>query len=67
MIACIKKRYKQKVAARAVDLIEGGELNNLYKVNIRQAGLWVYDIWARVENDVIFNCWVKSSLVEQVE
>ena len=63
IIASIKKRYKHLIAQRAVDLVDSGHYDSIYKVDIRLAGHWIYEIWEQLQNDLIFNCWVKSSLV----
>ena len=60
MIACIKKRYKSLIAKRVVNLVDSGYIDNLYKVDIRTAGIWIYHICARLQLDVIYNCWTKS-------
>ena len=63
IIASVKRRYKQKVVEHAVDLIGNGQSANLYNFDIPVAAMWVYDIWNRLNNDVIYNCWKKSQLV----
>ena len=63
VIASIKKRYKHKVAQRAVDLIDAGHSEGLHRIDLKLAGLWVYDIWERIQNDIVYNCWLKSTIV----
>ncbi len=63
VIACLKSRYKRKVAQRAVDLIEDGHSEMLYRIDLKLAGIWVQDLWSRIQNEIIYKCWRKSSLV----
>ena len=51
---------------RAAELIEGGTLENLYNVDLKTDIPWVYNIWFRLVNDVIRNCWAKTTLVERL-
>ena len=63
VIACVKQRYKQLTVQRAVDMIDAGHTENLYKIGLLLARIWVYDIWERMHNDIIYDCWCKSSIV----
>ena len=45
VIAAIKAKYKQRVAERALDLIDSGHCTNIYKIDSLLARTWVYDIW----------------------
>ena len=63
VIAAIKRRYKQKVVEHAVDLIDSGHCEGIYDVDMRTAATWVYEIWDRVENEIVYNCWKKSRIV----
>ena len=56
IIACVKRLYKQKVAELAINLIDDGQSANLDNVDMRIAASWVYEIWNRLNNDVIYNC-----------
>ena len=47
VIAAIKKKYQHKLAQRAVDLVDCGVFEDLY----------------RLQRSVIHNCWLKSRLV----
>ena len=51
--ACLKNRYKHLLAQRAVDLLETGISDNLYKTDLRTAAMWVYNVWSRILNDII--------------
>ena len=46
VIACIKRWYKKREVKRAVDLFENSERENLYKIDIKLAGLWISSIWS---------------------
>ena len=63
VIACVKNQYKNMVAERAVNLLDAGYIDDPYKIDIRMAGMWIYDIWSRLQHDIIQNCWAKSELV----
>ena len=63
VISVIKRNYRARVAARAVDLVNSGSAGDPYKIDIRMAGAWVYEMWTRVANDTICNCWRKSNIV----
>lgn len=60
IIACLKMRFEQKVLQNAGDLIDSGHSENLYEVDFRLASIWVYDIWERLEKDIIYNFCSKS-------
>lgn len=64
VIACVKMRYKNRILNRAVDLIEGGYDGDPYRIDLRLASLWIYEIWEQMENEIIFNCWKKSGIVQ---
>ena len=63
VIACVKRRYKHRHTQHAVDLADSGEGEKLYNVDIRLAGMWIYDIWENLQSDIIHNCWKHSSIV----
>ena len=63
MIACAKRRYVRKVTQRAVDLIDNGVTEGLYRINIKRAALWLTEIWSNIENDKVYNCWTKTTIV----
>ena len=63
VIAYVKRRYRQNLTTRDVELIDGGTVENLYNVDLKTAIQWVYNIWFRQESDVIRNCWAKTTLV----
>ena len=62
IMAAWKKLYQRKVVIRAVDLADEGILDNLYKVDLKTAITWVYDIWANMSGSTIHNCFTKSGL-----
>ena len=64
VIAYIKLKYRRRQCKHAVDLIESGIERNLYKVDIQLAITWFYDIWDRIPNRIIRNCWAKSKLID---
>ena len=64
IIACIKKRYEHRVIKNAVDLIEIGVTEQIYQIDLKEAIMWIYEIWYRTPNRIIYNCWIKSRLVE---
>ena len=51
------------IAQRAVELIDRDESDRLYRVFIRLAGMWVYDIWKKIQSDIIYNCCINSGIV----
>ena len=51
------------VAKKTVSLIDAGYIDDPYKIDIRMAGMWIYEIWTRLLHDVIYNYWTKSQLV----
>ena len=53
MIACKKKRCKRMIERRAVNLKEAEHIDDPFKIDIRVAGMWVYDIWTRLQHDII--------------
>lgn len=52
------------MAGYAVDLIYSGFKGDPYKVDISMAGQWLYTIWDRPQNDIIYNCWANSAIVQ---
>ena len=64
MVACIKKSYKSIIANKAVNLVDSGYLDSPYKIDIRMAGMWIYDIWTRLQHDIIYKFWTKSQVVQ---
>ncbi len=63
VIAWIEKRYQRRMGDRAVDLIEQSVTENIYKVELKLAITWSYDIWYRLQNEVFHNCWVKTLIL----
>ncbi len=61
IIACLKRRYQ--LCQRGVDLIGDGHFENICRVDLNIAITWVYDIWDRIEIQIIHNCWLKSMSV----
>ena len=59
----MKKRYKHQVTQRDVDLVDATFTNSLYRIDLFAACMRMYNIWAIIQNDIIFNCWRKSTLV----
>ena len=53
VIACIGKCYKQKLKEHAVDLIDSSHSDSIPNVDMYLAAMWVYEIWDRLENEVI--------------
>lgn len=58
VIACIKRRYQQRLYDRAVDLIDGRYLENPCDVDLKLRIKWVYEIRFRMERRAISNYWV---------
>lgn len=67
IIGSVKKRYQLKMSQRAVDIIDSGGIDQLYKVDIKQACVWMNEIWEQTSTEVIYNCWMKSGLVNNTE
>ena len=63
VIASLKKRYQQKLSQRAVELIENNHFSSIYRVDLKMAITWVYEVWTRMESSINSNCWRKSMLV----
>ena len=57
LIAIIKQRYLRRLMQHGVDLIEEELLRNIYQIDHRLAIDWVYDIYERIGNEAIQNCW----------
>ena len=51
------------IAKRAVNLIDSGQIENPKKMDILMAGMWIYEIWTRLQHDVIYYCWSSPLLV----
>ncbi len=64
IIACFKRRFQQKQAHRAVYLIEEGICEGIYRVDMKLAIQWVYNIWFRTHNRIVLNCWLKSGIIQ---
>ena len=43
--------------------MDSGYQGDPYKVDIPLAGCWMYDIWDRLQFDIIYNCWSKSQII----
>ena len=67
IIASVKYRYRGKQIERAVNLLDSGVRDDLYKTNIRTAISYVYDIWQGVDSSIVHNCWIKTQLIDATE
>ena len=63
IIESVKKRYKQEQAKNSVSLLERGVLGNVYNVSLHQTVTWVYDIWYRLPQQIVKNCWRKTRML----
>lgn len=64
ILAALKKRYQFKMAQNAVDIIDSVVTENPYKVDMKRAMMWLYEICALFLSDTIYNCWVEYGLVQ---
>ena len=62
VIASLKDQYDRKVMRGAAGLGDRGKTEYLYRINLKLAGLWTVDIWERLENGIVYNCWEKSTI-----
>ncbi len=65
IIGCSKGRYRRRQIQRAIDLLEEGLTDNIYRTHIYMAMNEMYDAWYPVEDSIIFNCWTKTGLLSQ--
>ena len=63
IIASTKKRYQHRLTERAVDVIEDFVVQNPYRVDLKQAVTWIYQIWQSLPSSIIYNCWEKSGII----
>ena len=63
VIACLKEQYERKIARREIDLVGPGHTTQLYKLNLKEAGIWVNEMWNQSRSKIIYNCWWKTQLV----
>ncbi len=66
VIACIKRRYHQRLTMSSVDLVDSGVSENIYQVNLRMTIDWLYDIWQRLDNSIFRNSCVKTGLIDRM-
>ena len=59
----MKRRYQLKFTQRAVDLLEYGQTENLYNVDLYLARTFVNEILNEMTNEIFFNCREKSLIV----
>ena len=62
IIAALKRRYRARQLALAVDRDEAGEAN-IYKVDVLQAMRWVKQCWRDISTKTIANCWLHTGLL----
>ena len=65
IIGCLKRRYCCRQLKRAIDLLEEGVTESLYRTDIYIAMKEMYDVCYRVEDSAIPNCWTKTGLLSQ--
>ena len=63
VIASVKKQYQRKQIERGVDLIDAGVTGDIYKIDMKMAIEWIYDIWMGLDPVTIKNCWVKTNII----
>ena len=63
VIACVKSRYRQRITQRAADLIDSGISERIYQIDLKRAAIWVTEIWENLQNEIVHNCWSKSTIV----
>ena len=49
----LKKRNARKIARREIDSIDSGHTKQLYKVNMKEAAIWVNEIWNQIQSQII--------------
>ena len=64
VIASLQRHYQRKQIERAVTIIEEETSEKLYQVDLNTAIEWMYAIWNSLESTTIYNCWVKTRLVD---
>ena len=67
IIACIKRRYRRRQISYADDYLEKKNVNELYNLDVLKAIETIYSIWENLESEVIYNCWLKTQLVQEYE
>ena len=53
------------MSERAVELVDSGSLSSVYRVDLKTAISWIYDIWYKAHHDFIRNCWAKTKIVDR--
>ena len=59
-----KKQYRKGQIERDTDCIDRGIADNLYHVDLLTAITDVLNIWHGLDGSTIYNCWLKTGLVE---
>lgn len=62
-IAFVKRCYELKMAQRAIDIIDSGQIENLYKVDVKEEIIWTNNVYVEINTDIVCNFWVKSGLL----
>ena len=60
----MKKCYQKKQIERGIDLIEQGNLDSIYNVDLKSVMEWVSEVWCEIAPELIRNCWQKVQLLD---
>ena len=62
IISSVKLKYRKRQLERAIDLIEEGITQNFYMTNMYVAMTIMHEIWTKMDEDTILNCFTKTGL-----
>jgi hypothetical protein len=63
IIRCVKAHYRKSFCICAVDMDEAGE-HDIYKINLLEIMLMVWQAWDAVTPETIANCWRHTGITE---
>ena len=64
LIAYEKRPFARRQVERAIDLIERGVVRDLYRIDLKVAIEWIYEVWYQIEDCVFLNCWRKTGIID---
>ena len=67
IIRSLKSQFRKRQVENALTQIQKKETTDVYKIDLKETLKWKSEIWANLDERIIYNCWYSTGLLIENE